>query len=256
MKKFFTLIELLVVIAIIAILAAMLLPALNQARAKALDVKCANNLKQIGTYMQMYADTYYGIIPKHSGNWGVSGSEQGNRGYWQDMIMLMYMPSVKLANYCYAPYTDDTETRRKPIGILACPASPLVDQTVQPVILRNYGINYHTQDNKPAYCTLETTSDGIKRIGKLDQIRFPSQRAGLFDLNRCDNCSQSGATALEYLVCAGQYGDPEWRHYTKKGVNVCFADGHVVGRTLYNIPATNTSEGGYFWNCPRNVDYR
>lgn len=91
-KKYFTLIELLVVIAIIAILAALLLPVLNQARDKSRTIQCTSNLKQTGIALFGYAGDNKDFLPNPTSNLNSSG-----RSY--HMITIRPETSSNIASY-------------------------------------------------------------------------------------------------------------------------------------------------------------
>ncbi|MBS1372237.1 MAG: prepilin-type N-terminal cleavage/methylation domain-containing protein [Lentisphaeria bacterium] len=104
-RKFFTLIELLVVIAIIAILASMLLPALNQARERAKAAQCINNLKQITAACIIYAQDYNGVM---------TSAHPRNNVYWSnEMVDYKYLPASNVflcPNQKYkTPYKNNSD---------------------------------------------------------------------------------------------------------------------------------------------------
>lgn len=226
-KRRFSLIELLVTIAVIAILAGLLLPALNAAREKGRGIACMANLKQIGMFLLSYADDNDSWSPEDCDSAFQSGSGPITQS-WQDRLMYYYMPNIPVSNLHHVETKDG---KRKIRPIFACPGIGNAEfpESDQLSVYRHYGINQHMAKhdkiNIPAYSG--------QRLAKL---RSPSRRSWAAD--RGPNTVSGELEKLCVYVTGGAWKNTGY-HIGYRHVdyaNFVFADGHTGSRTFRNTP--------------------
>jgi general secretion pathway protein G len=213
--KWFTLVELLVVIAIIAILAAMLLPALGKAKGMAKSTGCINNLKSLGSALAMYGVDWDSYLIPHRASY-----------CWEECVA----PYVGMMNGYIPPKT-------KAGSVFTCPVVP-------------QGTN---SGNFPSLGRNSSMAWGYNGLGwvvetawgtypyKIEKFKTPESKVGFMDASSDTfNGTQFSPSEL------GGSGFLSWRHNRKS--NIVFLDGHVATYGYPPLPF-NGSTAANWMSC-------
>ncbi|HBC89486.1 MAG TPA: hypothetical protein DCZ94_21320 [Lentisphaeria bacterium] len=224
----FTLIELLIVIAIIAILAALLLPALKHAKDKAKQITCMSNQKQLYVGFQMYAGDTNGVGPIIDAWWDYDGDP--STSYWHDQttwdneagIWPYIYPGTRLV------WLDDTTQDLMLKSVFNCPLDTGAS------MLAHGRVYCHNNDLRRIALAFDDRA-GPKKATYFYNAKNPSGVLLLFE-------SYNTPTGFRWEFRRSQ-SDALINHHFK-GVNTLYFDGHVKWMAPHEWPADDNNE---FW---------
>lgn len=230
----FTLIELLIVIAIIAILAGMLMPALNQARQMAFATACRSNLKQYALGLASYTSESNEYLC-----YGYNSSSSAST-FNHALYPYIFNRPLKLDGY--------SNTKPVNVKLYQCPAAKY--KHVYYTLMSSYGYNYSgVISTSPTQRILGYKSSTENNPPtKTGQIKQPSA-VFFFGDGRLNITSNLWGDNPAYPNNAPGSDPSEfvpWRH--QKQVNILYGDGHAASRRVSPEIRVTTNEGKLFWN--------